>query len=107
MLVRRSVYVPTAAAVPALASTVVAPWPVPAAAAAAGIGPLCGLALSGPLAELSHSLQFPDRRKDTEKDKNQQGEVVQLNIKKSTPLRKLMDAYCSRSGVQASQVASW
>merc|ERR1711957_43461 len=35
---------------------------------------------------------------------DQQGSEVQFKIKKSTPLRKLMDAYCSRLGLQASQV---
>merc|ERR1712151_1056126 len=38
------------------------------------------------------------------KVKDQQGSEVQFKIKKSTPLRKLMDAYCSRLGLQASQV---
>merc|ERR1712186_161171 len=38
------------------------------------------------------------------KVKDQQGSEVQFKIKKSTPLRKLMDAYCSRLGPQASQV---
>merc|ERR1719213_829181 len=38
------------------------------------------------------------------KAKDQQGSEVQFKIKKSTPLRKLMDAYCSRLGLQASQV---
>ena len=36
--------------------------------------------------------------------KDQQGSEVQFKIKKSTPLRKLMDANCSRLGLQASQV---
>merc|ERR1712110_1083969 len=36
--------------------------------------------------------------------KDQQGSEVQFKIKKSTPLRKLMDAYCSRLGLTASQV---
>merc|ERR1711935_1327601 len=36
--------------------------------------------------------------------KDQQGSEVQFKIKKTTPLRKLMDAYCSRLGLQASQV---
>jgi len=38
------------------------------------------------------------------KVKDQQGSEVQFKIKKATPLRKLMDAYCSRLGLQASQV---
>eukprot|EP00439_Symbiodinium_sp_Y106_P047030 s1620_g6.t1 len=38
------------------------------------------------------------------KVKDQQGSEVQFKIKKTTPLRKLMDAYCSRLGLQASQV---
>merc|ERR1711998_347276 len=38
------------------------------------------------------------------KVKDQQGSEVQFKIKKSTPLRKLMDAYCSRLGLTASQV---
>merc|ERR1711972_1211789 len=38
------------------------------------------------------------------KVKDQQGSEVQFKIKKSTPLRKLMDAYCSRLGLQSSQV---
>ena len=38
------------------------------------------------------------------KVKDQQGSEVQFKIKKSTPLRKLMNAYCSRLGLQASQV---
>ncbi|CAE8586604.1 unnamed protein product [Polarella glacialis] len=38
------------------------------------------------------------------KVKDQQGSEVQFKIKKSTPLRKLMDAYCIRLGLQASQV---
>merc|ERR1712075_34052 len=38
------------------------------------------------------------------KVKDQQGSEVQFKIKKSTPLRKLMDAYCSRLELQASQV---
>ncbi len=29
---------------------------------------------------------------------------MQFHFKKSTPLRKLMDGYCSRLGVQASQI---
>ena len=38
------------------------------------------------------------------KVKDQQGGVVQFRIKKSTPLRKFMELYCSRLGLQASQV---
>jgi len=38
------------------------------------------------------------------KVKDQQGSEVQFKIKKSTPLRKLMDAYCSRLGLQSAQV---
>merc|ERR1711937_939278 len=38
------------------------------------------------------------------KVKDQQGSEVQFKIKKSTPLRKLMDAYCNRLGLQAQQV---
>merc|ERR1711948_121887 len=38
------------------------------------------------------------------KVKDQQGSEVQFKIKKSTPLRKLMDAYCSRLGLTAAQV---
>merc|ERR1712187_109341 len=38
------------------------------------------------------------------KVKDQQGSEVQFKIKKTTPLRKLMDAYCSRLGLQSSQV---
>merc|ERR1711933_661418 len=38
------------------------------------------------------------------KVKNQQGSEVQFKIKKATPLRKLMDVYCSRLGLRASQV---
>merc|ERR1712054_178449 len=38
------------------------------------------------------------------KVKDQQGSEVQFKIKKTTPLRKLMDPYCSRLGLQASQV---
>ena len=38
------------------------------------------------------------------KVKDHQGLEVQFKIKKSTSLRKLMDAYCSRLGLQASQV---
>ena len=38
------------------------------------------------------------------KVKDQQGSEVQFKIKKTTPLRKLMDAYCSRLGLQASRV---
>merc|ERR1712113_1366338 len=38
------------------------------------------------------------------KVKDQQGSEVQFKIKKSTPVRKLMDAYCSRLGLTASQV---
>ena len=36
--------------------------------------------------------------------KDQQGSKVLFKIKKSTPLRKLTDAYCSRLGLQPSQV---
>ena len=36
--------------------------------------------------------------------RDQQGSEVQFRIKKSTPLRKLMDAYCIRLGLQSSQV---
>merc|ERR1712028_283267 len=38
------------------------------------------------------------------KVKDQQGSEVQFKIKKSTPLRKPMDAYCSRLGLTAAQV---
>ena len=38
------------------------------------------------------------------KVKDQQGSEVQFKIKKSTPLRKVMVAYCSRLGFQSSQV---
>merc|ERR1712225_175751 len=38
------------------------------------------------------------------KVKDQQGSEVQFKIKKTTPLRKLMDAYCNRLGMQSSQV---
>ena len=38
------------------------------------------------------------------KVKDQQGSEVQFKIKKATPLRTLMDAYCRRLGLQASQV---
>merc|ERR1712125_74619 len=38
------------------------------------------------------------------KFKDQQGSEVQFKIKKSTPLCKLMDAYCSRLGLTAAQV---
>ena len=36
--------------------------------------------------------------------KDQQGSAVRYKIKKSTPLRKMMDVHCGRSGLQASQV---
>ena len=36
--------------------------------------------------------------------KDQLGQEVRFQIKKSTPLRKLMDAYCGRLGLQASRV---
>ncbi len=35
--------------------------------------------------------------------KGRQGKELQVKIKKSTPLRKLIDAYCSHFGSQASQ----
>ena len=38
------------------------------------------------------------------KVKDHQGLLVQFKLKKSTSLCKLMDAYCSRLGLQASQV---
>ena len=38
------------------------------------------------------------------KVKDQQGIEVMFKIKKTTPLRKLMSAYCSRLGLQLSQV---
>ena len=38
------------------------------------------------------------------KVKNQQGNEVHFKLKKSTPLLKLTDAYCSRVGLTASQV---
>ena len=38
------------------------------------------------------------------KVQDQQDNVAQYSIKKSTPLHKLMDAYCKRRGLQASQV---
>ena len=37
------------------------------------------------------------------KVKDQHGGEVQFKIKRSTALRKLMDAYCSRLGMQSSQ----
>ena len=36
--------------------------------------------------------------------KDQQGSEMDIKITKSTPLRKLMNAYCSRFGLQSSQV---
>jgi len=38
------------------------------------------------------------------KVKDQHGAEVQFKIKKATPLRKLMDAYCQRLGMNATQV---
>jgi small ubiquitin-related modifier len=40
----------------------------------------------------------------TLKVRNQQSSVLQFKILKSTPLRKLMDSYCSRLGLQVSQM---
>lgn len=38
------------------------------------------------------------------KVKDQQGNEVQFIMKRSSPLRKLMDAYCNRLGMRSSQV---
>jgi len=38
------------------------------------------------------------------KVKDQQGSETRFMIKKTTPLRKMMAAYCSREGLQASQI---
>jgi small ubiquitin-related modifier len=38
------------------------------------------------------------------KGKDQHGAEVQFKIKKATPLRKLMDAYCQRLGMNSTQV---